>query len=77
MCIRASLPRVSVNIFFSNERCTLLLWTIIADWIQFANSQFSDKRQAARGVGLLEVFPWSFCVDEQFGTVLALYFFHS
>ena len=29
MCIRASLPRVSVNVFFSNERCTLLLWTII------------------------------------------------
>ena len=24
MCIRASLPRVSVNVFFSNERCTLL-----------------------------------------------------
>ena len=33
MCIRASLPRVSVNIFFNNERCTPLLWTIIADWI--------------------------------------------
>ena len=30
MCIRAFLPRVSVNVFFSNERCTLLLWTIIA-----------------------------------------------
>ena len=45
------------------------------DWIQFTNSQFSDKRQAARGVGLLEVFPWSFCVDEQFRTVLALKFF--
>ena len=31
MCICASLPLVSVNVFFSNERCTLiLLWTIIA-----------------------------------------------
>ena len=36
LCIRASLPRVSVKVFFSNERCTLLLWTIIADLIQFA-----------------------------------------
>jgi len=36
MCIRASLPRVSVNVFFSKECCKLPLWTIIADWIQFA-----------------------------------------
>ena len=27
---------------------------------------------SALRVGLVEVFPWSFCVDEQFGTVLAL-----
>ena len=45
MCIRASLPRVSVNVFFSNERCTLLLWTILAYWIQFAIFRRAVKPQ--------------------------------
>ena len=35
MCIRASLLRVSVNVFFSNECCILLLWTIIVPNLQF------------------------------------------
>ena len=46
MCICASLPRVSVNAFFSNERCTLLLWTIIADWWRSGLSSASARKAA-------------------------------
>ena len=34
--LRIFASRVSQLIFFSNECCTLLLWTLTADWIRFA-----------------------------------------
>ena len=70
MCICASLPRVSVNVFFSNERCTLLLWTIIADWIQFAI--FRQAMNPHNGEGLSND-QRSFCTQRNLhGATLAL-----
>ena len=59
MCIRASLPRVSVNVPHAEHLVNLLM-----------KSQL--PRLITRGVGLLELFPCSFWGEEQFGTVLVL-----
>ena len=48
LCIFAS--RVSQLISFSNERYTLLLWTIIADWIQFAIFRQAVKPHDGEGI---------------------------
>ena len=77
MWIRAF--RVSVNVFFSSEVITEDNAVFISSLLDphaehLVNLLMKSQlpRSITRGVGLLELFPWSFWGEEQFGTVLVL-----